>query len=277
MGTVSPQHPNVQESQSTPQKTIQRKTAGIILIGNELLSGQTADKNMNYIAKKLFAHGVDLMECSVVADIEADMIRVIKDFSSRFDYVFTTGGIGPTHDDITAETVAKVFDRPFVQHKEAFEILKEKYGEANLTDSRGRMTMMPKDAELIYNSATAAPGFRVENVYVMAGIPYIMQTMMDHALTMIPKGPPRLKTIVLIKAYESHLAPGLQQIQDDYPHIEIGSYPHWISGKAWGVRIAITASDQKGFQAVVDAVVTLGKDHDDETHVMSPEELAEFT
>ncbi len=262
------------EPSSQPLNTTNhaRQTAGIVLIGNELLSGQTADKNMNYIAKKLFGHGVDLRECSVVPDVETDMIRVITDFSQRFDYVFTTGGIGPTHDDITAMTLAKAFGREFERHQEAFEILKAKYGEANLTDSRGRMTMMPRGVELIYNTATAAPGFRIENVYVMAGIPHIMQTMMDHALTMIPQGPPRLKAIVLVKIYESKIAAGLHDIQDRFPHIEIGSYPHWKEGQPWGVRVAITASNQDNFQETVDAVLTLCQEYDNNAHVSLEDE-----
>lgn len=259
--------------QAPPSPSQERQTASVLLIGNELLSGQTADKNMNYIAKKLFAHGIDLRECAIVADVQQDIIRVVQDFSARFDYVFTTGGIGPTHDDITAETMAKAFRREFERHQEAFEILKAKYGEENLSDSRGRMTMMPKGAELIYNAATAAPGFRVENVYVMAGIPHIMQTMMDHALTMIPKGPPRLKAIVLVKVYESLIAQGLHHIQDTYPHIEIGSYPHWKEGQPWGVRVAVTASDETNFQDVIDAVLDLCKAKDPNARLVSDSEL----
>ena len=176
-------------SVTSPQEitTPKRKTAGIILIGNELLSGQTADLNLNHIAKKLFNHGIDLMETIVIPDLEDEIIRVVRDYSKRFSYVFTTGGIGPTHDDITAETLSKAFGRAYTQNQQAYEILRAKYGDKDFTDSRGRMTMMPEGSELIYNDATAAPGFRVENVYVMAGIPYIMQTMLDHALDkMIP-------------------------------------------------------------------------------------------
>lgn len=250
-----------------------RQTAAVLLIGNELLSGQTVDKNMNYIAKSLFKHGVDLRECAVIADVQEDIIRVVKDFSTRFTYVFTTGGIGPTHDDITAETMAKAFNRPFVQNKEAFEILREKYGEANLTDSRGRMTMMPEGVELIYNQATAAPGFRIENVFVMAGIPYIMQTMMDHALTMIPKGQARHKSLVLIKVYESFLAPGLHQIQDQYPEVEIGSYPHWIEGQAWGVRVAITSSDEELYNQALEAVLSLAREFDKNAAIIDETKL----
>ncbi len=256
-------------STSSPQEItkLKRKTAGIILIGNELLSGQTADLNLNHIAKKLFNHGVDLLETIVIPDLEDEIVRVVRDYSKRFSYVFTTGGIGPTHDDITAETMAKAFERPYTQNQQAYEILRAKYGDKDFTDSRGRMTMMPEGADLIYNEATAAPGFRVENVYVMAGIPYIMHTMLDHALDkMIPAGEKRHKVIVACEAYESLLAPGLHEIQDAFPHIEIGSYPHYIEGKTWGVRVAITGSDLDDFQEVKKRVTGLCASFDKEFH-----------
>ncbi len=259
--------------QASSEKTplMVRATAGIILIGNELLSGQTTDKNMNYIAKKLFSHGVDLVEVVVIADSQKEIIRVVRDYSKRFTYVFTTGGIGPTHDDITAETMALAFNRKYIQHQEAFEILKAKYGEENLMDSRGRMAMMPEGAQLIYNDETAAPGFVVENVYVMAGIPYIMQTMFDHALTMIPKGIVRFKSIIECKIYESRLAPGLHAIQDAYPHVEIGSYPHGIKDQCRGVRIAITTSNQGDFKTVREKVLALCLEFDSESHILDNE------
>ncbi len=252
---------------SQPVTSQKRSTAGIILIGNELLSGQIADLNMNHIAKKLFRHGVDLMETTVIPDLENEIIRVVRDYSHRFSYVFTTGGIGPTHDDITAETMAKAFEQPYVQHQQAYEILCARYGDKNFSDSRGRMTMMPKDAELIYNDATAAPGFRVENVYVMAGIPYIMHTMFDHVLKdMIPRGAQRHKVIVTCKVIESLLAPGLHKIQDAFPSIEIGSYPHRLDAKTWEVRVAITGSHIEDFNKVKEQVVALCLSFDQESH-----------
>ena len=256
-------------SHTSPQPTTSQKrtTAGIILIGNELLSGQTADLNMNHIAKKLFRHGVDLMETIVIPDLEDEIIRVVRDYSNRFSYVFTTGGIGPTHDDITAETMAKAFDQPYVQHQQAYDILRARYGDKDFTDSRGRMTMMPKEAELIYNEATAAPGFRVENVYVMAGIPYIMHTMFDHVLKeMIPRGEQRHKVIVTCRVIESLLASGLHEIQDAFPHIEIGSYPHRLGENKWEVRVAITGSHLEEFNKVKEQVIALCLSFDKEAH-----------
>tara|TARA_R110002095_G_scaffold133784_2_gene116104 strand:+ start:1571 stop:2332 length:762 start_codon:yes stop_codon:yes gene_type:complete len=248
------------------QKT--NPTAGIILIGNELLSGQTVDLNLNYIAKKLFDHGVDLCETIVIPDLEDEIIRVVRDYSKRFTYVFTTGGIGPTHDDITAETLSKAFGRKHVRNEEAHQILVAKYGEKNLTDSRGRMTMMPEGVELILNDSTGAPGFRVENVFVMAGVPTIMHAMFESALTLIPKGEKRRKVIVSCKVYESRLAPGLHSIQDAYPQIEIGSYPHWIEGKSWGVRIAITGRDLKAFEDTKKHVLDLCYSFDEKSHCL---------
>lgn len=247
---------------SSISSTLSRPTAGIILIGNELLSGQTADKNLHYIANQLFNHGVDLLETTVIPDIENTIIRVVRDYSARFTYVFTTGGIGPTHDDITSETIAKAFNRAYVKNEEAYALLRAKYGDKDFTDSRGRMTMMPEGARLIYNQATVAPGFNVENVYVMAGIPAIMQTMMDHVLTMIPKGQRRQKSIIACKVYESILAPGMQAVQDAYPHIEIGSYPHKIDDHTWEVRIAISGDDQEAFAKVQGQLLDLCRAHD---------------
>jgi molybdenum cofactor synthesis domain-containing protein len=248
------------------QKT--NPTAGIILIGNELLSGQTADLNLNYIAKKLFNHGVDLCETIVIPDVEEEIIRVVRDYSKRFTHVFTTGGIGPTHDDITAETISKAFGRNHVRNEHAHQILVEKYGEENLTDSRGRMTMMPEGSELILNNSTGAPGFRIENVFVMAGVPTIMHAMFENALTVIPKGEKRQKVIVSCKVYESRLAPGLHSIQDAYPQIEIGSYPHWIEGKSWGVRVAITGRDLSAFDKTKQKVLELCQSFDEKSHCL---------
>jgi len=243
-------------------------TAGIILIGNELLSGQTVDLNLNYIAKKLFDHGVDLCETIVIPDLENEIIRVVRDYSKRFTHVFTTGGIGPTHDDITSETLSKAFGRKHVRNEQAHQILVEKYGEENLTDSRGRMTMMPEGVELILNDSTGAPGFRVENVFVMAGVPSIMHAMFENALTVIPKGEKRQKVIVSCKVYESRLAPGLHSIQDAYPQIEIGSYPHWIEGKSWGVRIAITGRDLVAFAKTKEEILELCQSFDEKAHCL---------
>ncbi|HBN22353.1 MAG TPA: competence/damage-inducible protein A [Holosporales bacterium] len=248
------------------QKT--NPTAGIILIGNELLSGQTVDLNLNYIAKKLFTHGVDLCETSVIPDLENEIIRVVRDYSKRFTHVFTTGGIGPTHDDITAETISKAFGRKLVRNEQVYQILVEKYGEESLTDSRGRMTMMPEGVELILNDSTGAPGFRVENVFVMAGVPTIMHAMFENALTVIPKGEKRQKVIVSCKVYESRLALGLHSIQDSYPQIEIGSYPHWIEGKSWGVRVAITGRDLVAFDETKKKVLDLCQSFDEKSHCL---------
>ena len=244
-------------------------TAGIILIGNELLSGQTVDLNLNYIAKKLFDHGIDLCETIVIPDREEEIIRVVQEYSNRFTYVFTTGGIGPTHDDITSETLSKAFGRKHVRNEQAYQILVEKYGEENLTDSRGRMTMMPEGVELILNDSMGAPGFRVENVFVMAGVPTIMHAMFKNVLTAIPKGEKRQKVIISCQVYESRLAPGLHQIQDEYPKIEIGSYPHWADEKPSGVRIAITGRDLKAFDETKKRVLDLCRSFDEKAHCLA--------
>ena len=243
-------------------------TAGIIIIGNEILSGQTQEKNANFIAKKLFDHGIDLHEVLVIPDIEETIIRVTKDFSKRFTYVFTTGGIGPTHDDITAMSISKAFDKEHVLHPQAQEMLIHKYGEDELNDSRARMAMMPEGAELILNDISIAPGFRIENVFVFAGIPSIMQSMMVNAMEKLQPGHKRSKQLIYCKIVEGKIAPGLREIQDQFPQIDIGSYPHWPDGKPDGVKIAVSGRDSEAVDAVSLQIMNLCKSFDRESCII---------
>lgn len=245
-------------------------TAGIILIGNELLSGQTQDKNMNYIAKKLADLHIDLLETIVIPDREEDIIRVVRDHHHRFTYVFTTGGIGPTHDDITAEAISKAFNRPYVLHPEARKILADKYGQEELNDSRRRMAMMPEGASLIFNDVSNAPGFKIENVFVMAGIPSIMQSMMDYVVPTLQRGPERYKTVMFYDIKEGQIAPGLRQIQQQYPNILIGSYPHWPKGTHEGLKISIQGHDQQEVQKAADEIIRLCREFNAEPTILNP-------
>ncbi|HKJ74957.1 MAG TPA: competence/damage-inducible protein A, partial [Alphaproteobacteria bacterium] len=154
-------------------------TACLIVIGNEILSGRTQDANLSYLAKWLNERGVRLTEARVIPDIEDTIVTAVNECRKAFDYVFTTGGIGPTHDDITAASIAKAFGRPLVRREEAVELMRKFYGDDNLTEARLRMAHTPEGAEFIENPISRAPGFRVENVFVMAGVPLNMQSMLE--------------------------------------------------------------------------------------------------
>jgi molybdenum cofactor synthesis domain-containing protein len=163
-------------------------TAGLLVIGDEILSGRTKDKNIGYIAEYLTNIGIDLREVRVVPDIEAEIVEALNALRNRYTYVFTTGGIGPTHDDITADCVAKAFGVAIDYDPRAVAILKERFQGAELNEARMRMTRIPAGAELIRNKVSAAPGFRIGNVFVMAGVPSIMQAMLDAIAPMLETG-----------------------------------------------------------------------------------------
>ncbi|MDB2682900.1 molybdopterin-binding protein [Alphaproteobacteria bacterium] len=208
-------------------------TAAALVIGNEILSGRTQDKNINYIAEKLGDNGVRLMEVRIVPDIESMVVHAVNRLRVQYDYVFTTGGIGPTHDDITAECMAKAFEVDLVQNEDAYKILLGYYKDPKaLTEARLKMALMPEGAVLVDNPVSGAPGFRVENVYVMAGVPGIMQGMLDSILPTLKGGAVVLSESVELAFPESAIAEGLGVIQDRYfPDVEIGSYPQYREGK----------------------------------------------
>ena len=210
-------------------------TAGILLIGDELLSGRTQDTNLAVIAKFLEPLGVQVGEARVLSD-KADIISgAVKEFSDRFDYVFTTGGIGPTHDDITAACVAKAFDQELIQNPEALRRLQEHYQTSGLelTAARLRMANTPAQATLIDNPISTAPGFQVENVFVMAGVPKIMQAMFDGIKHQLQGGAPVLSRTVVCNLGEGTVAAGLEAIQNRYSQTDIGSYPRFGHGDFW--------------------------------------------
>jgi len=186
-------------------------------------------------------HGAPLRQVRVVPDIEDVIVATLNEMRARFDYVFTTGGIGPTHDDITAASVAKAFGVEFGRHDGAYAVLHEYYGDADFTDARASMANMPVhvDLDLIDNPVSAAPGFRIENVFVMAGVPKIMQGMLDHVLTMIEGGQPTLARTVMVESPESEIAALLAVVQDAFPHVDIGSYPQFKQNAGWGVSVVL--------------------------------------
>jgi molybdenum cofactor synthesis domain-containing protein len=207
-------------------------SACLIIIGNEILSGRTQDRNLAHIARRLNEAGVRLMEARVIPDIEAVIIETVNECRERFDYVFTTGGIGPTHDDITSAAIARAFGLPLVRHPGAMAALEAHYkGPDPINEARLKMADMPQGAELIPNEVSAAPGFRIANVHVMAGVPAIMQAMLETVLPTLKGDKPMQSLSLTTDLREGAIAGGLTEIQQRYPDVEIGSYPHFSAGE----------------------------------------------
>ncbi len=202
-------------------------TAGIIIIGNEILSGRTVDKNTSFIAMWLSDRGISVEEVRVIPDKKEAIIKTVNDLRKKFAYVFTTGGIGPTHDDITAECVSKVFNQRYQYHPEAYKILEEFYRNQEFNDGRKKMAKMPEHAKLIPNPKTFAAGFYVENVFVLPGVPEILQAMLPLLDKNIKIGKKILSVSIDSKLRESSLANDLSTIQDRFKTVDIGSYPYF--------------------------------------------------
>ncbi len=206
-------------------------TAALVIIGNEILSGRTQDKNLAYIAVKLNQAGIQLREVRVVPDIEGEIVATVNAMREKFAYVFTTGGIGPTHDDITSASVAKAFGVPLHRHPDAERALRAHYGEKDINEARLKMADVPQGSELIPNAVSTAPGFRMGNVFVMAGVPRIMQAMLDAILPHLKGGAPVLSVSITTNLPEGTIAADLTEIQNMYPGIDIGSYPMYEQGR----------------------------------------------
>lgn len=234
-----------------------RPTAAMIIIGNEILSGRTQDKNLNYLATELTKHGVDLNEVRVVRDVEEAIISTVNELRKTHDYVFTTGGIGPTHDDITAPCIAKAFGVDLVADDAALQCLQDYYDGRNddFTEARRRMANVPEGATLIENPVSAAPGFNIGNVYVMAGVPRIFQGMLDGVKHTLAGGDPLQSITVTAQIKESDIAAKLGEIQDANPDVEIGSYPYFRDG-VLGTALVARASDDDALTNVADAIRT---------------------
>tara|TARA_B100001057_G_scaffold80485_1_gene75684 strand:- start:4363 stop:5112 length:750 start_codon:yes stop_codon:yes gene_type:complete len=217
--------------------------AAILIIGNEILSGRTQDTNTSTIATWLNSLGVKVGEVRVIPDIEKIIVDTVTLLKKNYDYVFTTGGIGPTHDDITAESISKAFNLKYEVHKEAFKILEAYYEPGEFNEGRQKMTWMPSNANLILNPTSGAPGFNVENVFCLPGIPSIMKSMLGGLNHKIIGGEPIKSFTISLKTVESEIASSLTKVQDDNKDVEIGSYPFFHAGKL-GVSIVIRSEDQ---------------------------------
>lgn len=233
-------------------------TAGLLLIGDELLSGRTQDKNFPVIARFLAERGIDLNEVRVVADVEDDIVAALDAMRHRYHYVFTTGGIGPTHDDITADAVARAFGVALEQHPEAVASLLALFAENGVEPNSARMRMarVPVGGELIIGEKIKAPGFRIGNVFVMAGVPHIMVLMLEVVSAMVEGGAVMLSASVRIEKGEGDLAEPLKAIQARFDDVSIGSYP-FNEGGVYGANIVMRCRDQARLDKVVREVEAL--------------------
>ena len=217
-------------------------TACLLVIGNEILSGRTKDANLAFLGEGLNDLGIRLMEARVIPDLEAVIVATVNQVRGAYDYVFTTGGIGPTHDDITAGCVAKAFGVPLTLHPEAHALLLAHYPPGHLNEARLRMAHTPEGATLIDNPVSTAPGFRIGNVFVMAGIPRVMQAMFEGLKHQLVGGQPLLSRSVEVELPEGRLAKGLGELQTRYSDVEIGSYPFSRDGR-FGARVVLRSTD----------------------------------
>ena len=218
--------------------------AALIIIGNEILSGRTQDKNLSYLANWLNEIGIQLSEVRVIRDEEKVIIDTVNHLRSEYDYVFTTGGIGPTHDDITSLSIARAFGVELEVNDKALSILKEYYKDGELTEARMKMTMIPVGAELVDNPVSKAPGFKMDNVFVMAGIPSIMQGMLEGARRFLKGGDVVKSMSIDVFTPESNVAQALTDLQKKYNDVEIGSYP-FSKDNRFGTTLVMRSSDEK--------------------------------
>lgn len=228
-------------------------SAAVLVIGNEILSGRTRDANVQSIATALGAVGIRLREVRIVEDREPAIVGAIDALRASHDYVFTTGGIGPTHDDITTDCIGAAFGREVRHHPEAVARLTNYYGAADATETRLRMARIPDGASLIDNPVSAAPGFRLENVFVLPGVPRILQAMLPEVLATLPGGPPIVSASITAWARESDLAIDLAAVQDRHPTVDLGSYPFLRKGR-FGTTLVVRGADRAEVAAAADEV-----------------------
>jgi molybdenum cofactor synthesis domain-containing protein len=219
-------------------------TACVIIIGNEILSGRTQDLNLAFIGQRCDELGIQLNETRVIPDVMATIVSTVNECRAKFTYVFTTGGIGPTHDDITSAAIAEAFGKKIIRSDEAVAAMDDYYdsNSGTLTEARLKMADVPEDVVLIDNPVSGAPGFQIENVFVLAGVPGIMRAMFDGITNKLIGGAPILTDYVVTNLGESAIAVDLGRLQDVYADVSIGSYPYFKEGK-FGVNLALRSTD----------------------------------
>jgi len=243
-----------------PSRDDKAITAALVIIGNEVLSGRTRDANLQYLGDELNKLGIRIMEARVIPDIEGEIITAVNTLRAKFDYVFTTGGIGPTHDDITSATIAKAFGIGHHRDPEAEATLRTHYKAEDITEARLKMAEVPVGAELLDNPVSKAPGFRVENVYVLPGVPRIMQAIFEGFRHSLAGGQPMLSVSISSDVQEGQVGQELGEMQARYPDVEIGSYPYVKGGKT-GTSLVARSTDQAEVDAVAAEIRDLVRRH----------------
>jgi len=228
-------------------------TASVLIIGNEILSGRTQDVNLNHIALTLGRWGIQVREARVVPDVESAIVDAVNHARAAYDYVFTTGGIGPTHDDITADCIAAAFGVPLVIHEEIAELIRRRPAPPDVMEARLRMARVPQGAVLVANATGGPPGFRVDNVFVMAGIPSVMQAMLASLEGKLKSGPVVRSRSVTAFLGESQIAGALREIQARYPDVDLGSYPFFRQDR-YGTSLVMRGTDELLLDEMLDAV-----------------------
>jgi molybdenum cofactor synthesis domain-containing protein len=242
------------------KKKIKKINAAILIIGNEILSGRTQEKNVTFISNWLNAScGISVQEVRIIPDVEKTIVENILSLSKKFNYVFTTGGIGPTHDDITAKSISRAYKVKYEYHKEAFAILENYYGKKKFNDGRKKMARMPRGAKLIYNPSSAAPGFIIKNVLSLPGVPSILNSMIENCKRYLIKGLKVHSKTINLYTVESNISKQLELIQKKYKKfVDIGSYPFFRLGKI-GVAIVTRSSSSKKLESVNKELVKMVK------------------
>ena len=240
----------------SPENSTGEVTAGIIIIGNEILCGRTQEVNLSYMGKRLDALGIRVMGSRVIPDIEKDIIDAVNHFRETYTYVFTTGGIGPTHDDITSAAIAKTFKVVLEKNVEAVSLLEKYYEPGDINEARMKMAYVPKGARLIENLLSGAPGFQMENVFVMAGVPTIMRLMFDGITDRLAGGDPIVTLNVATNIGEGVFAGDLSKLQDEYLNISIGSYPYFKQ-RGSGVNLVMRSTDIERLEELKEKIVTM--------------------
>lgn len=234
-------------------------TACVLIIGNEILSGRTQDQNLTFLAQALNEIGIRVVEARVIPDDEGTIVATVNHCRAAFDYVLTTGGIGPTHDDITSASVAKAFGRRLIRHPEAEAVLLAHYRPAEVNEARMKMADVPEGAVLIENPVSRAPGFQVENVIVLPGVPAILRAMFDGLRPRLQGGASVLSRTISSFVTEGTIAARLSAVQASHPTVEIGSYPFVRSGR-FGVSLVVRGTDGTAVDAATDAVCAMLRD-----------------
>ncbi|HEX4196685.1 MAG TPA: competence/damage-inducible protein A [Caulobacteraceae bacterium] len=232
-----------------------RVTAAVLIIGDEILSGRTQDTNLNFIARYLGTYGVDLAEARVVPDIEDEIIDALNHLRRRYDYVITTGGIGPTHDDITADSVAKAFGVPLYEHPEIIAMMTARWA-GELNAARRRMARVPEGGSLVKNAVQGPPGFQIGNVFVLAGVPAIMRGMMEDVGPRLRTGKVVIARTVRVQGTgEGVIAAPLEAVAKAHPALSLGSYPFYGEETGFGANLVIRGRDEAEVAATVEALI----------------------